>query len=283
MSSTLASVWPCAFVVLKRRARAFGPSFGRRDLGAVIGWALAHHELHSGLCLASSLRVWRRRAGAFGQPFGLPDLPFFAWPKKGRPKKGHPSSAPFAHPCAKGPRESVDVRGQAVPGLSRTSAASLRPPLRAYPRTPAAPQGPREERGLLPAGATATATAKSHERRATSEEPRAKSHERRATSEEPKAKSQKRRAKSEEPKAKSQKRRAKSEERRARSEEPKAESHPALFSGARCLEEIGIRHPREEPVLAKAGTRAQGPCSGSERSALIRALRFSDHGRARRA
>ena len=126
--------------------------------------------------LASVLLVRKRRARAFGQPFGLPDLPFFAWPKKGRPKKGHPSSAPFAHPCAQGSRESVGVRGQAVPGLSRTSAASLRPPLRADPRTPAAPQGPREERGLLPAGATATA--KSQQRRANSEAQTARSTQR---------------------------------------------------------------------------------------------------------
>ena len=141
----------------KQRARAFGQPFELPLPATDIGWALAHHKLQARLCRVSPLRRSKRRARAFGQPFGLPDLPFFAWPKKGRPKKGHPSSAPFAHPCAQGSRESVGVRGQAVPGLSRTSAASLRPPLRADPRPPAAPQGPREERGLLPAEAAARA------------------------------------------------------------------------------------------------------------------------------
>ena len=125
----------------KRRARAFGQPSGLPDFAAVIGWAPAHHELHTRPGSACSLRCLKQRARAFGQPFGLPESLFFAWPKKSNQKKGHPSSAPFAHPCAKGSRESVGVRGQAVPGLSRTSAASLRPPLRADPRTPAAPPG----------------------------------------------------------------------------------------------------------------------------------------------
>ncbi len=133
----------CSPRCLRRRARAFGQPCGLPDLAAVIGWALAHHELHARPGFACSPRCLRRRARAFGQPCGLPDLLLFAWPKRSRQEKGHPSSAPFAHPCAQGSRESVGVRGQAVPGLSRTSAASLRPPLRADPRTPAAPQGPR--------------------------------------------------------------------------------------------------------------------------------------------
>jgi hypothetical protein len=152
---------------LKRRARAFGQPFGPPDLEGVIGWALAHHELHARLGLALYVRRLKRRARAFGQPCGLPDLLLFAWPlrrrsganaeggpggaegrkpgvKRSRQEKGHPSSAPFAHPCAQGSHESVGVRGQAVPGLSRTSPASLPAPLRADPRPPAAPQGPRE-------------------------------------------------------------------------------------------------------------------------------------------
>ncbi len=157
--------------LLEAKRRAFGPSFrapkawpsmaipacGWRDPALVIGWALAHHELHARPGFAWSLGRLKRRARAFGQPFGLPDLLLFACPKRSRQEKGHPSSAPFAHPCAQGSRESVGVRGQAIPGLSRTSAASLRPTLRADPRTPAAPQGPREERGLLPARARAKA------------------------------------------------------------------------------------------------------------------------------
>ena len=95
---------------------------------------------------------------------GRPDLPFFACPKKARPKKGHPSSAPSAHPCAEGTRASVGVRGQCIPALSRTSPASLPAPLRADPRTPAAPQGPRQQRGLLPARAGARATARAKAR-----------------------------------------------------------------------------------------------------------------------
>jgi len=119
------------------------PACGLPDLAGVIGWALAHHELDARPGFACSLRCLRRRARAFGQPLGLPDLLLFAWPKRSRQEKGHPSSAPFAHPCAKGPRESVGVRGQAVPGLSQTSLASLPAPLRADPRTHAAPHGPR--------------------------------------------------------------------------------------------------------------------------------------------
>ena len=116
--------------------------------------------------VASWLCRWKRRARAFGQPCGLPDLLLFAWPlrrrsganaeggpegaegrtpgvKKGRPKKGHPSSAPFAHPCAQGSRVSAGVRGQCIPALSRTSPASMPAPLRADRPSPAAPQGPR--------------------------------------------------------------------------------------------------------------------------------------------
>ncbi len=130
-------------------------ALGMAHPATVIGWALAHHRLHSCLGLTSSLRVWKQSARAFGPPFGRPELLFFAWPKKSNQKKGHPSSAPFAHPCAKGSRESVGVFGQAVPGLSKTLAASLRPTLRADRPPPAAPQGPLEERGLLPAEATA--------------------------------------------------------------------------------------------------------------------------------
>ncbi len=115
--------------------------------------------------VAPSLRRLKRRARAFGQPFGLPDLLLFAWPlrrrsganaeggpggaegrkpgvKRSRQEKGHPSSAPSAHPCAEGSRESVGVFGQAIPGLSKTLAASLRPTLRADRPPPAAPQGP---------------------------------------------------------------------------------------------------------------------------------------------
>jgi hypothetical protein len=73
--------------------------------------------------------------------------------KKSNQKKGDPSSAPYAHPCAPGSRESVGAFGQAIPGLSKTLAASLRPTLRVDRPPPAAPQAPVQERGLLPASA----------------------------------------------------------------------------------------------------------------------------------
>jgi len=45
-----------------------------------IGWALAHHELHTRPGFIRSLRCLKRRARAFGQPFGLHDLAgFIGW------------------------------------------------------------------------------------------------------------------------------------------------------------------------------------------------------------
>jgi hypothetical protein len=119
----------------------------------------------------------KRRAGAFGPPFGRPESLSLAWPLRRRSganaeggpagaegrmpgvresnqREGHPSSAPSAPPCAEGPRESVGVFGQAIPGLSKTLAASLRPTLRAIRPPPAAPQVPQ----LLPARAEARAS-----------------------------------------------------------------------------------------------------------------------------
>jgi len=127
-----------------------------------------------------ALVVLKRRARAFGQPFGLPDLLLFACPKRSRQEKGHPSSAPSARPCAEGSRESVGVFGQAIPGLSKTLAASLRPTLRAIRPPPAAPQGPREERGLLPA--RSTPEPRSEKREARSEKREAGSGKREAGS-----------------------------------------------------------------------------------------------------
>ncbi len=77
-------------------------------------------------------------------------VPHFAWPKKRNQKKGHPSSAPSAHPCAEGTRESVGVFGQAIPVLSKTLAASLRPTLQAIRPPHAASLGP-SGRALAPA------------------------------------------------------------------------------------------------------------------------------------
>ncbi|SDD52151.1 hypothetical protein SAMN04488509_10348 [Aquimonas voraii] len=139
----------------KRSARAFGPPCGGPQRTSAIGWALAHHGLHARLGLVSALRRSKRSARAFGQPCGLPESLFFAWPKKRNQKKGHPSSAPFAHPCAPGLRASAGVRGQCIPALSRTSPASLPATLRADRPSLAAPQGPQEARGLLPAEAAA--------------------------------------------------------------------------------------------------------------------------------
>jgi hypothetical protein len=105
----------------------------------------------------SSLRSVRARQKprAFGQPCGLPESLSLVWPRESHQREGHPSSAPSAHPCAPGSREAVGDFGQALLGLSKSLAASLRPTLRAIRPPPAAPQGPRAERGLLPAGATA--------------------------------------------------------------------------------------------------------------------------------
>ena len=135
-------------------------------LSGRIGWALAHHELHTCLGCASSRCCWKRGARAFGQPFGLPESLSLAWPRESNQREGHPSSAPSAHPCAEGSRVSAGVRGQCIPALSRTSPASLPAPLRADRPSLAAPQGPREERGLLPAEAGARADARSEKREA---------------------------------------------------------------------------------------------------------------------
>ena len=143
------------------------PACGPAACAAVTGWALAHHELHARLgpvsslrhFVTSSLRRLKRRARAFGQPFGLPESLSLAWPRESNQREGHPSSAPSAHPCAEGSREAIGVFGQAIPGLSKTLAASLRPTLRADRPPPAAPQGPHEERGLLPARAGARSRA----------------------------------------------------------------------------------------------------------------------------
>jgi hypothetical protein len=160
----------------KRRAGAFGHPSGLPGPAAPIGWVSTHHELHTRLGPVSSLRRSKRRSRsrAFGQPFGLPESLSLEWPLRRRSganaeggpggaegrmpgvresnqREGHPSSAPSAHPCAPGSRESVGVFGQAIPGLSKTLAASLRPTLRADRPPPAAPQGPRQKRGLLPA------------------------------------------------------------------------------------------------------------------------------------
>ncbi len=199
MSSTLASV---LLRRAKRRARSFGEPCGLCRAVDVIGWALAHHELHPrlgialSLCrfVASSLRRFVARSGEQElsvSPSALPKHGHpWPFPRAGCPshfslsghcaagaartpkaapegrRAGCPesrkvgqrkacSSAPYAHPCAPGTRESVGVRGQAIRGLSRTSAASLRLPLGADPRPPAASQGPLEKRGLLPAKAKA--------------------------------------------------------------------------------------------------------------------------------
>jgi hypothetical protein len=167
-----------SFRCWKRRASAFGQPFGWPRPAIAIGWALAHHELQPRLGVVVSLCRLKRRARAFGPSYGRPESLSLAWPLRRRSganaegglggaegrmpgvresnqREGHPSSAPFAHPCAKGSRESVGVFGQAIPGLSKTLAASLRPTLRADRPPPAASQGPREERGLRPAGATA--------------------------------------------------------------------------------------------------------------------------------
>jgi len=46
------------FCRLRRRATAFGQPCGLPHLAAVIGWALAHHELHACLVPAPSLRCF---------------------------------------------------------------------------------------------------------------------------------------------------------------------------------------------------------------------------------
>jgi len=100
----------------KRRARAFGPPCGLPDLASVIGWGLAHHELRARLGFASSRCCWKRRARAFGPSFrapkawpsmaipacGRPGLLLFAWPKRSRQEKGHPSSAALSASLRRG-------------------------------------------------------------------------------------------------------------------------------------------------------------------------------------
>jgi hypothetical protein len=163
---------------LKRGARPSGQPYGLPHAATAIGWAPAHHELHIRPGFACSQPCPKRRARPFGPSFGRPDLLLFAWPlrrrsganaeggperaegrtpgvKRSRQEKGRPSSAPSAPPCAAGSRVSAGVRGRYLPALSRTSPASLPAPLRADRPSLAAPLGPREERGLLSAGAAA--------------------------------------------------------------------------------------------------------------------------------
>jgi type IV secretory pathway VirB10-like protein len=199
MSFTLALVLLRRLRCPTRRAGAFGRPCGRPALAAVIGWALAHHELDARPGPASSLRRLKRIARAFGQPFGLPESLSLACPRESNQREGHPSSAPLVHPCTKGSREAVGVFGQAVPGLSKTLAASLRPTLRADRPPPAAPQGPRG-RARAPA------------RKSRREKPK-----REARSEKREARSEKREARSEKREARSEKREARSEKREARS------------------------------------------------------------------
>ena len=140
------------FEPLSHRGRGWGGGWAERSLRTLPSPAtrlLALAELQA-LSLARS----KRRARAFGQPFGLPESLSLACPRESNQREGHPSSTPSAHPCAEGSRVSAGVRGQCIPALSRTSPASLPAPLRADRPSLAAPQGPREERGLLPAGAT---------------------------------------------------------------------------------------------------------------------------------
>jgi hypothetical protein len=143
--------WLCKLRQLAVSATLFCGSCALPRRPARVGRILIRRLHGSALVLrCASMVEARAKSRAFGQPFGLPESLSLEWPRESNQREGHPSSAPSAHPCAEGSREAVGDFGQAIPGLSKSLAASMRPTLRADRPPLAAAQGPRKSAGSCP-------------------------------------------------------------------------------------------------------------------------------------
>jgi hypothetical protein len=82
------------FCRLRRRARAFGQPIDRPNPTAVIGWALAHHELHARLGVFCLLRRSKRRAELSVRPSAGPTYLSLRGQRKVGQRKATPRPRP---------------------------------------------------------------------------------------------------------------------------------------------------------------------------------------------
>ncbi len=154
------------------------PACGRPALAAVIGWALAHHELHTRHGPASSLRrfvVRSEEQELSVSPSGCPTYLSLRRQRKVGQRKATPRPRPLRILAQR-------VRVSRSGFSDRPSLACRKPwphpcgqPCGRIDRLPPLPRGPGEERGLLPAEAEAEAKARAKPRARTNPKTKTKS------------------------------------------------------------------------------------------------------------